>query len=114
MEDEFNISRESRDVEQAINMAVGEANFLLFKLLLDTGWLNFPSASGGDRNIMGMEMPAPPTPQKDTNTDVTTLDLPIEHSTYSEPRESPLATSPLDHLFMSEAVSGPGNTDIFV
>lgn len=101
----FNISSGSLGVEEAINMAVDEANFLLFKLLLDTGWLNFPSASPGDRNILGMEIPAPPTPQKDTNTDATTVDLPTEHGTYSEPRESPLATSPLDHLFMSEAVS---------
>lgn len=110
----FNISSGSLGIEEAINMAVGEENFLLFKLLLDTGWLNSPSVSPGHRNIMGMEIPAPPTPQKYTNTDATTVDLPTEHGTYSEPRESSLATSPLDHLFMSAAVPGPGNTDIFV
>ncbi|KAL2701262.1 hypothetical protein AAEP93_008081 [Penicillium crustosum] len=109
----FNLSSGSLGVEEAINIAVGEANFLLFKLLLDTGWLNSPSASLGDRNILGMEIPAPPRPRKDTNTDAT-VDLPTEHGTYNEPRESPLATSPLDHLFTSQAVSGPGNTDIFV
>ncbi|KAJ5400369.1 hypothetical protein N7465_010858 [Penicillium sp. CMV-2018d] len=104
----------SLDVEEAINIAVGKANFLLFKLLLDRGLLNYPSASPGDRNILGMELPAPPAPQKYTNTDVTTMDLPTEHGTYNEPTKSPLATSPLDNLFTGEALPGSGNTDIFV
>lgn len=60
----LNIFSGSLDVEEAINIAVGKANFPLFKLLLDRGLLNYPSASPGDRNILGMEIPAPPAPQK--------------------------------------------------
>ncbi|KOS42717.1 hypothetical protein ACN38_g6393 [Penicillium nordicum] len=110
----LNISSGSVDVEEAINIAIGKANFALFKLLLDRGFLNPPSASPGDRNILGIEIPASPAPQKDTNTDATTMDLPTEHGTCTKPTKSPLATSPLNHLFMSEALPGPGNTEIFV
>ncbi|KAJ5617438.1 hypothetical protein N7537_002552 [Penicillium hordei] len=110
----LNIFSGSLDIEEAINTAVGKANFPLFKLLLDSGLLDSPSASPGDRNILGIEIPAPPVPQKDTNTDATTVNLPADHGAYSEPITPPLVTSPLDHLFMSQAVPGPGNTDIFV
>jgi hypothetical protein len=109
----LNIFSGSLDIEEAINIAVGKANFPLFKLLLDSGLLDSPSASPGDRNILGIEIPAPPVPQKDTNTDATTVNLPADHGAYSEPITPPLVTSPLDHLFMSQAVPGPGNTDIF-
>lgn len=110
----LNVSPGGRDAEEAIHIAVLGARFPVFKLLLDRGLLNSPSASPGDRNILGMAIPTSPTPKTDTTTGVTTSDLPPEDGAYSKLRNSPLEKSPLDHLIKTGVAPGPGNTDIFV
>jgi hypothetical protein len=65
------------------------ACFPLFKLLLDKVLLN-PQSAGRNRNILWMEIPMCP-PQA-----------------YSEPNESPLEKSPLDHLLVGRGCTRPG------